>query len=490
MVSLIALVACTALLGGAAIAGLLALSHHFQTAEDQYRELRSVYEIGFRAAAIRQLLQTEPTEEAAIRRHLFLAAEEARKLDASLGARPDPQLHALCASISDRLNAPDGGLAADANAWLNEVTTLSATAQRRIVENREQANAQFRMVVLTIAGLLAATVVVAVVVGIRQYRSVMHPVRALDRAVALLADIRLGHQMEEAGDIEFRRLMHHFNRMSRALEQLHSSMQHQVELKSRQLVRSEQLASVGTLAAGLAHEINNPLAIIAGYAQTALRKLDRVSGDRGKDEAIDRARATLTVICEEAFRCKDIAMQLVRMAQPIEGEPSGVVIDEVARHAIELVGRLPCAHGKTIAYRCSTEARDLEAAGRAPQLLQVILNLLTNALEACDSADGRVVVSIDETSGKIMVSVQDNGCGMTEESVAQAFDPFYTDKASRGLDGCGLGLSISHAIIERHAGRIYAHSDGPGLGSTFTVELPVMPSRTTLSSPHGAHAHA
>jgi two-component system, NtrC family, sensor kinase len=350
-----------------------------------------------------------------------------------------------------------------------------------------------------VGGVLSATILVAGVVGVRQYRSIMGPVRALDRAVTRIAGIELDHRVPEQGDREFRRLIGEFNRMSATIQRLHESMSRQVEIKSRQLVRSERLASVGTLAAGLAHEINNPLGIIAGYAQTTLRRLDRAADDESRREALARAGQTLRVICEEAFRCRDIAGRLLEMARPGEEEPKPVVLAAVAREAIELVQHLPVASGRGL--ECRIEERDARVAclGQSAELLQVLINLLTNALEATEPGSGRVVISMADAEDRAIVEVLDNGCGMDEETVARAFDPFFTDKPRRGLSGVGgtaggggsgLGLSISHAIVERHGGRLFAQSDGPGRGSTFTVELPAMGAREAGERHAAESSHA
>ncbi len=294
----------------------------------------------------------------------------------------------------------------------------------------------------------------------------------MDAAISLLSQTRLDHRIDERGDREFRRLIRHFNRMSHALESMHSSMRSQVEMKSRQLLRSEQLAAVGTLAAGLAHEINNPLAIIAGHSQTTLRRLDRASSPADHAAALAKARDTLQIVCQEAFRCRDIASQLLHLAQPIDRDPEPIALDALAGRAIDLIHRLPASSGHELIYRCDGPADDLTTQGHPAQLLQVLLNLLTNSLEACEPNRGRILLSLERRAATLSLSISDNGRGMTPDTLAHAFEPFFTDKPRRGLEGCGLGLSISHAIVERHQGRLYATSEGPHQGTTFTLELP------------------
>jgi signal transduction histidine kinase len=274
--------------------------------------------------------------------------------------------------------------------------------------------------------------------------------------------------------------MDQFNLMSATIERLQNSMRAEVVQKSQQLTRSEHLASVGCLAAGLAHEMNNPLGIITGYAQTCLRQLDEQAENVLQQQAIKQARETLTIVCEEAFRCSDVAGQLLQLAQPSQGPYQRIHMDTVARRAVELAQRLPGAKSCRLTYEPRGDPSELVCWGERAQLLQVLMNLLTNALEACAPVPdgrplprGRVVLSILRRMDMIIITIDDNGCGMSEETLARAFDPFFTDKSRRGLSGSGLGLSLCHATIEQHRGRISAGSDGPRRGSTLTVELPV-----------------
>ena len=112
----------------------------------------------------------------------------------------------------------------------------------------------------------------------------------------------------------------------------------------------------------------------------------------------------------------------------------------------------------------------LTVLGSGPELTQVVLNLAINALQSVPEAGGRIQIEGRRDRGWVELDVRDNGAGMTANTLKQAFEPFFTTR--RNGEGCGLGLSISHAIIARHGGTITARSDGPGCGSTFTVRLP------------------
>jgi signal transduction histidine kinase len=136
-----------------------------------------------------------------------------------------------------------------------------------------------------------------------------------------------------------------------------------------------------------------------------------------------------------------------------------------------MISRLPVCAERSVSLE-HADGLPLIVHGHRAQLTQVFVNLLTNALEATEPGVGRVRITMRSQSNAALVRVEDNGCGMTQDTIEHAFDPLFTDKPNRGLAGCGLGLSVSHGIIERHGGRIDAASDGLGRGSTFIVEIP------------------
>lgn len=468
MVSLAALVLCTAVVGSAGVVGVLRLRDRYAAAEEQYSELRSLYEIGHRAATVRQLLGAESPDFEAVLVNLHAAGIEAGKLDARSSAL-DVREGLQRAERELVAGAPDAELRADVSRWLGIVASRASVMERAIVDNRTAAMHELRSLERVLACLLGATVLGAAGIGVVLYRAIVRPVRAVEGALTSLAAERFDTRLDPCGDLEFQRLMLHLNGMAATLEHLHATMARQVETKSRQLVRSEQLAGVGFLAAGLAHEINNPLGIIAGFAQTTIRKLDGALDSEAREEAAVKARGTLEVICEEAFRCRDIAGRLLDLARPGETEAAPVRLDAMVRRAVDLVSALPVAEGREL--RLVAAADDVVVEGSGAELLQVAVNLMTNALEACDGA-GTVTVSLSQTAGAAVITITDSGCGMDAETLAHAFEPFFTGKPRRGLSGCGLGLSVSHAIVERHGGRMEAFSDGPGRGSTFSIELP------------------
>lgn len=219
------------------------------------------------------------------------------------------------------------------------------------------------------------------------------------------------------------------------------------------LLRTQKLAAVGKLAAGLAHEINNPLGNISLYADMLLKKA------KGRD------REKLKVIKEQATLASKCLKDLLELSRPVDVEHTRVSLGEVLYKAVEaLKPRMEKAKIQLI--------QDLDdgatVTGNAMQLQQAFANLLLNAVQAMPRG-GQLRVALRKRRKTVKVIISDTGPGIPEEELDKIFDPFYTTK---GLGkGTGLGLFITHMIISGHDGRIEVESE-PGRGSTFIVDLP------------------
>jgi signal transduction histidine kinase len=317
------------------------------------------------------------------------------------------------------------------------------------------------------------------VLGLWQYRSVLKPLNRLSGAVRRVARGQFGVRILEGGmptgdDNEFARLAADFNRMADQLDSFYKDLEQKVAEKSKELIRSERLASVGYLAAGVAHEINNPLGIISGYAEYALSEMKN-----GKPAAAaGDLEGTLKVIRDEAFRCKDITAKLLSLARPGDSQRHPVNLADTAEQVVSILGGLRDFKDRTITVRAESPGDPLVVSAVEGEMKQVLMNLLINALEATDDGTGEVRVTVTRDADQhVTLTVSDNGRGMTPDTLERVFEPFYTERRPRDPNspprpGTGLGLSITHAIIQSHGGRITAHSDGPGLGSRFVIELP------------------
>lgn len=490
--SLAALVTCTAVMGVAALAAMNQQHRRVQTTNDRYDDLRGLYEIGSRAVTARLLLNAGAVDTTEVRQQLLAAVQAADRLLARLPASPEQQRShqratlenmrsnlesALVAgrpSDADRPISPSAAPLAALNACLSQVAALSAQASSDIAEERVAINQQVVRAQWMLGATLAGTLVLALALGVMQHRSIARPVRALRRGVAHMADRLPAQPIGECGPGEFRLLIRQFNDMSRVIRALEESLKNQVETKSRQLIRSERLAGLGYLAAGLAHEINNPLGVIGGYAQTMLRRLDTNPDSAASERERHDLSDALRTISDEVFRCQDITSGLLKMSRHGEERVEGAVdMQPLVVRVTQMLQHLPLASERQIIVQSAVNGPTV-IRGHHGQLTQVLVNLVTNALEATDPGSGVVRVSIASQAASILIRVEDNGCGMNAETLAHAFDPLFTDKPSRGLSGFGLGLSVSHAIIERHGGRIDASSAGPGRGSAFVIELPAL----------------
>jgi signal transduction histidine kinase len=233
------------------------------------------------------------------------------------------------------------------------------------------------------------------------------------------------------------------------------------------LRHAEKLASLGTFAAGIAHEINNPLAAIQMTARYGLKA----------PELLPELKTLLTEIVEDAERCTRIVASVLQFARKGPSPKELVALANVLRVASDQANRYSCEHGVRVNLQVPEGLPMLLA--NATELEQVFINLITNAAQA---SQARQVVTVHaELQGKrVRVCVEDHGRGMSEELRVHAFDPFFTTRASEG--GTGLGLSMAHGIVLEHRGSIHIDSE-PGRGTTVMVELPCAPSDSRKGQP-------
>ncbi len=297
------------------------------------------------------------------------------------------------------------------------------------------------------------------------YRWVFVPLRLLIAGSREVAAGNFGHRITLATDDEMAELADAMNRMTDRFEATRDDLDRQVQERTRQVVRNEQLASVGFLAAGVAHEINNPLASIAMSAESLEERVAEILDPA--DARHEVVASYLTMIQSEAFRCKEITERLLDFSRTGEVRRQNTDLAELVRGVIDMVKHLGRYQGKRF---------DLSATGpvvawvNAQEIKQVVLNLLTNALDSID-ATGHVRIELARRDGMAQIDFTDDGCGMAPDVLDHVFEPFYTRK--RNGQGTGLGLSITARIVADHGGEIVARSDGPKRGATFQVRLPL-----------------
>lgn len=321
----------------------------------------------------------------------------------------------------------------------------------------------------TALGILAAVILLgSIVVSVAGYRGVMGPVRKLRDGVRRVSRGDFSQRIALRGDAEIEELAKEFNRMVGELDEIYRVLERRVEEKSRELVRSERLASVGFLAAGVAHEINTPLNIISGYAEMSSKWLE----GEGNGVRAQEAREALSLIATEALRCREITEQLLSLARRSDESRMrvalGPLIDQTVR---SIEGINPEGQRRITVEHTMDDERDAVIACPS-ELRQVLLNLLVNALDATDPQRRRITVRARREGEELCVAVEDNGVGIDPRRLNDVFEPFYSHKETNHRRGVGIGLTISSAIVESHGGRLTAWSEGHGKGSVFTLRLP------------------
>ena len=369
----------------------------------------------------------------------------------------------------DAVQANDAAAALTALSAVQDELTAAVGACRYYIQLKDQAAGwQLQVTLIAIASLFGLTLLAGVISSIQQYRGVMVPLDRLREGARRLSAAQFSGKIDETGDKEFVELAAEFNRMAAELESFYRKLEEKVVAKSKELVRSERLASVGFLAAGVAHEINNPLNIISGYAELSMKRL----AARSDTAAVKDTSQALQIIRDEAFRCKDITGKLLSLAKGGSEIREQLALDNVAREVALMTRGLKDYRDRHIDLKFDGP---LNVIANAAEMKQVLLNLTVNALEAVKPGDGMIwIEGRKNNNGWVELSVRDNGYGIAPDSLKHVFEPFYTRKAGTRAPGTGLGLSITHAIIENHGGRIRAESQGVGHGSRFTLELPAV----------------
>ena len=316
-------------------------------------------------------------------------------------------------------------------------------------------------------------------------RLVYRPLRDLETGANKLASGNLEHLLPVRSRDEFGRVAESFNSMTQALKNSRQELQEwgltlerKVEQRTRELriaeaesTRSEKLASVGLLAAGIAHELNNPLTGVLTFSHLLRKKMPE-----GSQDAED-----LDLVIRETKRCAAIIRRLLDFAREKPPEKKFADLNQIIENTERIIQKPAFLRDVKISLDLDSELPPIWL--DADLIEQVIMNLLVNAQHAVEH-DGdikvqtrRVLKSANTEAGRgpipmVEITVIDTGCGIPEENLKRIFDPFFTSKEVG--KGTGLGLSVSHGIVSAHGGSIEVESR-VGLGSAFRVYLPVDP---------------
>jgi two-component system NtrC family sensor kinase len=330
-------------------------------------------------------------------------------------------------------------------------------------------------VVLTFLGIAAATIVGLSIVIVIAISGITRPLQDLLRATEKVAEGDLSYRVATKTEDEVGLLADSFNKMTaeldkatqgyetltRTLEDKVKERTKQLEEAQTQLIQTEKLTSLGKLAAGIAHEINNPLTSILINSHLLAEKLE------GREDLAENLR----LVIDETTRCGGIVRGLLEFSRQTPPEKRLTDINKLVEDVMVLVRSNVLAGNVKAVQHLGTDLPNVMI--DANKMKQVFTNIILNAIDAMPEG-GCLDIStrLDRERGFMEIEFRDTGVGMSKDAMDKMFDPFFTTK---GVKGTGLGLSISYGIVEQHRGRIGVESE-PGKGTSVVVKLPVLDS--------------
>jgi signal transduction histidine kinase len=337
------------------------------------------------------------------------------------------RLHKRADVLSQKATKLADGIAHAVGASMVHAHLLATAATRR------------GMVIGGICVLLVLTFSVLSVLGLR--RSVLRPLDVLTAAAHRFGSGEFHHRLGAVGDGEIAAVAQAFDRMAEELE-----------VREKRILEKERMAAIGQLAAGVAHEINNPIQVIRGYLKTM-----------GPDASPETLREELGIIDEEAMACQRIVEDLLAYSRSPELQRAPVQMQNLLELAVKRFGETP--EGRGIPLELAAEEATIQ--GDAVRLRQVVLNLLANAASAAPAGTPITAHGSRLSDGGYQIQVTDQGPGVSAADQRRVFEPFFSKRAG----GTGLGLAVCQGIVAAHGGTIGVRN-APSGGAVFTVRLP------------------
>ena len=312
--------------------------------------------------------------------------------------------------------------------------------------DQNEVRAPFNRIRMGIIYMAVIALIISLFIARMGARKISRPVMHMAESLKEYADGSKSIRVETVGAEEIQQLESSFNYMA-----------DHAEKTQQMLVRSAKLASIGQMAAGIGHEINNPLNNIMSLAKLILRSIP---------EGNERLQKDIESLREEGERATKIISGILDFARQV---PPQYSLIEVTPWIDETL-RLLLQSAKTKHIKLTSDIKqDIEINGDRGQLQQVLVNIVLNAIHASDN-DSEIIIRVEKQDNNLIIKVIDSGSGLTEDSSDQIFDPFFTTKPEG--EGTGLGLSISHGIVEHHCGTLVLENNKMA-GVTATVTLPI-----------------
>ena len=326
-------------------------------------------------------------------------------------------------------------------------------------------------VMATFAGMAILSVIFLLVILFFITSSIIQPLQQMVNATKKIADGELSHKVNINFQDEVGQLGHSFNLMTENLRKANDklvqwgkTLEKRVKERTQELqeiqdslVRSEKLASLGKMAAGVAHEINNPLTSILINTHLVLEKIEKNSN----------VRENLSLIADETSRCSEIVKGLLEFSHQNPPEKNYADVNDILNLSIDILKNQVTFQNIKIKKTLDNDLPQIQI--DLDKIKQVFLNLMLNAAEAMPDGGSLAIISkLSANKRYIKIEFTDTGLGISKENIIKLFDPFFTTKAG----GTGLGLAVSYGIIGQHKGKIEVKSQ-EGRGSTFIIRLPI-----------------
>ncbi len=340
---------------------------------------------------------------------------------------------------------------------LSKTQEMAFIANQRLNDRTIKAMSDIKNSQIILFVTLILTFFIALAIAVSLAQAVSNPIAELVSAARKVKSGELGYTSDYKGKDEFGELINAFNEMSISLKESNDRILKQMqELKEtqEQLIQAAKLAAIGELASNVAHEINNPLTSIMGYAELVKEETD-----------VDDIMRDIDIIERESMRARDIVHQLLEFSRKRPLEIMEVEINNLIKESISLLH----VQIKDARIKISEKYSELPLiTGDPNQLKQVFINVINNSIDSMSQKGGEINISTSKNETGIVVEISDDGQGIPNNILSKIFEPFFTTKKDRGT---GLGLSITYKIIQSHKGKIDVTSE-EGKWTKFTIFLP------------------